>query len=77
MNDNLSVKVHTIALNAIDPLFVSNPVAPPGRVVGSDIVGIVDKLGEGVTQWKAGDRVAGLLQGGRSSHIAAFKYVEV
>lgn len=64
----IRVKVHTIALNAIDPLFVSNPVAPPGRVVGSDIVGIVDKLGEGVTQWKAGDRVAGLLQGATSGN---------
>jgi NADPH:quinone reductase-like Zn-dependent oxidoreductase len=60
-----SVKVHYVALNTVDPLYVSNPVAPPGRVVGSDIAGTVDKLGEGVTDWIVGDRVAGLLQGGR------------
>jgi hypothetical protein len=40
-----SVKVQNIALNTIDPLFVSNPVAPPGRVVGSNIAGTVDKVG--------------------------------
>jgi len=66
--NEIRVKVHNIALNSIDPLFVSNPVAPPGRVVGSDIAGTIDKIGEGVTRWKTGDRVAGLLQGATSGN---------
>ena len=64
-NPNLnSVKVHSIALNPVDS-YVLKPPVPPGRVVGSDIAGTVDKVGEAVTQWKVGDRVAGLLQGGK------------
>ncbi|EDQ98048.1 uncharacterized protein LACBIDRAFT_242402, partial [Laccaria bicolor S238N-H82] len=35
-------------------------------VVGSDISGVVDKVGAGVTGWQVGDRVAGLLQGATS-----------
>jgi NADPH:quinone reductase-like Zn-dependent oxidoreductase len=62
----ISVKVHYIALNTVDPLYVYNPVAALGRVVGSDIAGTVDKLGDGVSDWNVGDRVAGLLQGGKS-----------
>lgn len=70
---NLRVKVYNVALNSVDPIFVSNPAAPPGRVIGSDIAGVVDKVGNGVTLWKTGDRVAGLLQGGRSLHFTAFR----
>lgn len=33
-------------------------------MVGSDIAGTVDKIGENVNNWAIGDRVAGLLQGG-------------
>ena len=32
--------------------------------MGSDIAGVVDMVGEGVSEWNVGDRVAGLLQGG-------------
>lgn len=61
-----SIKVHSLALNPVDSLYVGSPVAPPGRVVGSDFSGTVEKLGEGVTQWKVGDRVSGFNQGGKS-----------
>lgn len=61
---SLSVKVHSISLNPIDPLYTVHPAAPPGRVVGSDISGTVETIGEGVTSWNVGDRVAGFLQGG-------------
>lgn len=59
-----SVKVHSVSLNPIDPLYTAHPAAPPGRVVGSDIAGTVEKIGEGVTSWNVGDRAAGFLQGG-------------
>ncbi|THH26749.1 hypothetical protein EUX98_g7436 [Antrodiella citrinella] len=59
----IRIKVHSVALNPVDALYTSHPPAPPGRVVGSDIAGVVDKLGEGVLRWNVGDRVAGFLQG--------------
>jgi len=58
------VKVHSVALNPVDALYVAHPQDKPGRVVGSDIAGVIDKVGDGVTAWHVGDRVAGLLQGG-------------
>lgn len=71
-----SVKVHSIAVNPVDPLYVAHPTDAPGRIVGSDIAGVVDKIGETDDSlkegrdWKVGDRVAGLLQGGTSQqHI--------
>lgn len=59
-----SVKVHAVALNPVDALYVSNLPCGPGRTVGSDIAGTVDKVGDGVKGWRVGDRIAGLLQGG-------------
>lgn len=58
------MKVHCVALNPVDAIYVAYPPDKPGHVVGSDIAGIVDMVGEGVSEWHVGDRVAGLLQGG-------------
>jgi NADPH2:quinone reductase len=40
--------------------------APPGAsdILGLEVAGEVDAVGEGVTRWKAGDRVCALLGGG-------------
>ena len=60
--------MHSVALNPVDPLYVAHPPSQDyGRVIGSDIAGTVDKIGKDVTsdRWKVGDRVAGLLQGGK------------
>ena len=62
--DSRRVKVHAIALNPVDALYTAHPVDKPGRVIGSDIAGVVDEVGEGVFSWQVGDRVAGLVQGG-------------
>ncbi|KAF8954833.1 chaperonin 10-like protein [Flammula alnicola] len=64
----IRVKVHSVALNPVDALYVAHPVDEPGRVVGSDIAGVVDKVGDVVTEWHVGDRVAGLLQGATSGN---------
>ncbi|KAF8882981.1 chaperonin 10-like protein [Infundibulicybe gibba] len=64
----IRIKVHSVALNPVDALYVAHPVDQPGRVVGSDIAGVVDAVGEGVTRWRVGDRVAGLLQGATSGN---------
>ncbi|SJL06576.1 related to toxD gene [Armillaria ostoyae] len=73
----IRVKVHSVALNPVDVLYVAHPVDNAfGRVVGSDIAGIVDKVGSEVTQWHAGDRVAGLLQGATSGNIRPGGFAE-
>ena len=54
-----------MALNPIDPYYVAHPVdQTPGRVLGSDVAGTIEKIGSDVTGWGVGDRVAGFLQGG-------------
>ncbi|KAF5375944.1 hypothetical protein D9615_008213 [Tricholomella constricta] len=65
-DNEIRISVHSVALNPIDPLYVANPQDAPGRVVGSDIAGTVEKVGKDVTQWSVGDRVAGFLQGATS-----------
>lgn len=73
----IRVKVHSVALNPVDALYVAHPVDKAfGRVVGSDIAGIVDKVGSEATQWCAGDRVAGLLQGATSGNIRPGGFAE-
>jgi NADPH:quinone reductase-like Zn-dependent oxidoreductase len=58
------VKVHAIALNPIDPLYVRNPLGKSGRIVGSDFSGTVAALGKDTPSTvQIGQRVAGFLQG--------------
>ncbi|KAJ4372009.1 hypothetical protein N0V83_003782 [Neocucurbitaria cava] len=64
--NELLVKVIAISLNPIDPLYVQNPLASSGRVIGSDFAGVITRTGPSVptsTGLKEGDRVAGFLQG--------------
>ncbi|KAF8814532.1 GroES-like protein [Phlegmacium glaucopus] len=64
----LRIKVHSIAVNPFDAYYVAHPPDKPGRVVGSDIAGTVEKTGEVVCGFRVGDRVAGLLQGATSGN---------
>lgn len=59
----LLIRVVAVALNPIDSLYVSNPLARTGRTIGSDFAGVVEDLGDAVPSLKPGDRVAGFLQG--------------
>ncbi|KAK3638426.1 hypothetical protein LTR56_013066 [Elasticomyces elasticus] len=66
--NELLVRVQAIALNPIDPLYVSSPLAPSSqtRVIGSDFAGLVHSLGPLIpssSNLKPGDRVSGFLQG--------------
>lgn len=67
------IRVHAVALNPVDALYVQEPVAEQQqRVVGTDFAGIVvgasDEL-RGVADGRVqnGTRVAGFLQGGLSA----------
>ncbi|KAH7061709.1 chaperonin 10-like protein [Paraphoma chrysanthemicola] len=64
--DELLVKIESIALNPIDPLYVANPLGRTGRTVGSDFAGHVVQIGTNVPNsvgLSNGVRVAGFLQG--------------
>ncbi|KAG7440950.1 GroES-like protein [Guyanagaster necrorhizus] len=68
--NEIRVKVHSVALNLVDALYVAHPADKAfGCVVGSDIAGIVDKVGSDTIQWRVGDKVTGLLQGATSGNI--------
>jgi len=71
--NEIRIKVHSVALNPVDPLYVAHPPSSEcGRVIGSDIAGTVDKTGDNVaSKWSIGDRVAGLLQGATSGNKVA------
>lgn len=47
-------------------------VAPPGAVLGCDFAGVVQKVTEGVTNVKVGDRVASFVHGGAYDDHGAF-----
>jgi NADPH2:quinone reductase len=71
------VKVAVASLNPIDT-YIRSGAAPMPKpvpmVTGSDLAGVVDAVGAGVTRFKAGDRVWGSNQGmlGRQGTFAEF-----
>lgn len=66
------IRVHAVALNPVDSLYVSHPIAiQEYRVIGTDFAGIVvgaspELAGSPDPRTKSGGRVAGFLQGGLS-----------
>ena len=61
----LLIKVHAIALNPVDAIYVFKPLGASGRTVGTDFAGVVVSSGSGSTdgQLQPGQKVAGFLQG--------------
>ncbi|WP_349827012.1 NAD(P)H-quinone oxidoreductase [Brevibacterium litoralis] len=61
------VKIHTAGINRADVLQRQGFYDPPAgatRVPGLEVSGTITELGEGVTGWEVGQRVAALLSGG-------------
>lgn len=61
------VKVKATALNRADLLQRMGKYPPPegsSSIMGLEMAGVVEKVGKGVSRWKKGDAVFGLLPGG-------------
>ncbi|KIW12547.1 hypothetical protein PV08_09824 [Exophiala spinifera] len=55
------IRVHVVALNPVDSLYVANPLGTTGRTVGSDFSGTI--LETTSSRLRPGQKVAGFLQG--------------
>lgn len=63
----IRVKIKATALNRADTMQRRGVYPPPpgeSPILGLEMAGIVETIGVGVTKWKVGDRVCGLLGGG-------------
>lgn len=65
--DELLVRVHATALNRADLLQREGKYPPPdgaSPLLGLEMAGVVEAVGEDVSDWQPGERVFGLLPGG-------------
>lgn len=72
----LLVRVKTIALNPVDALYVAKPNGI-GKVVGSDFAGVVEAVGEGVSEKRRGQNVAGFVHGGDFCLFIVFPHPDI
>ena len=65
------IRVHAVALNPVDELFVAHPLAEQDqRIIGTDFAGTVAEVSQDLAtsqdpRTKIGARVSGFLQGGK------------
>jgi len=67
------VRVQASSVNRPDIVQRTGNYPPPkgdSEILGLDIAGVVDEIGPGVTRWKPGDRVLGLVGGGGYAEYA-------
>ena len=75
--DELLVRVHATALNRADTLQRQGQYPPPegaSPLLGLEMAGTIEALGENVRGWKQGDRVCGLLDGGGYAELATIHH---
>ncbi len=71
--DEIRVRVHATALNRADIMQREGKYPPPegaSLIMGLEVAGEVESVGEGVTRWRIGDKVFGLLPGGGYAEFA-------
>ena len=67
------IRVRAAGVNRPDLLQRQGAYAPPpgaSDILGLEVAGEIDQIGEGVTNWRAGDRVCALLGGGGYAEYA-------
>ncbi len=66
VQDNfIIVKTKAVALNPTDWKSIENSPSK-GAIAGCDYAGVVEEVGNGVTDLRVGDRVAGFVRGGKA-----------
>jgi NADPH:quinone reductase-like Zn-dependent oxidoreductase len=84
--DQVLIKVHAASINAADKLFLKGESAlvrlmagglnrPKNTVLGSDVAGIVEAVGAGVTGFKPGDAVLGDLANAGFGGLAEYAVI--
>ncbi|MPR34637.1 NAD(P)H-quinone oxidoreductase [Salmonirosea aquatica] len=71
--DEIRVRVHATALNRADIMQREGKYPPPegaSLIMGLEIAGEVESVGDNVTRWEIGDKVFGLLPGGGYAEFA-------
>jgi len=66
-SNEILVKIKATALNRADLLQRAGNYPPPedaSNILGLEMAGVVEKVGDDVSRWKSGDRVSALLAGG-------------
>jgi len=66
------IKVRAAGVNPVDWKVASKRI---GQVPGTDVAGVIDSLGEGVTGWKVGDQVLGFAR--QSGSYAEYAVIPV
>ena len=69
----IRIRVHAAGVNRPDLLQrLGRYPAPPGAsdILGLEVAGVVDQVGDGVERWRPGDRVCALLAGGGYAEYA-------
>jgi len=66
------IKVRAAGVNPVDWKIAASRV---GQVAGTDVAGVIDSLGEGVTGWKPGDQVLGFAR--QSGSYAEYAVIPV
>ena len=71
-HDEVLVRVHATALNRGELIVGSAVHGGAEKLGGTEASGVVESVGEGVTQWKKGDRVMGRVRGSFAEYAAMY-----
>lgn len=70
--DEILVKIHAAGVNPVDWKTVLNGYFAVPTILGSDIAGTVEKVGDAVRQFKPGDQVIGSLEWAKQGAFAEY-----
>ena len=70
--EEVLVRIHATALNRGELIVGSAVHGGPERLGGTEAAGIVEAVGEGVSEWKKGDRVMGRVRGAFAEYAAMY-----